>query len=119
MDDHGPAMLTIGQLARRTGLPARTIRFWSEIGALPVARRSASGYRLYDAQALARLELIATLRELGVGLADIRRVLDHTTTLAEIADTHVKALEAQIHTLRLRRGVLASVAPRADRAPRR
>jgi DNA-binding transcriptional MerR regulator len=110
MDDD--ALLTVGELARRTGLPARTIRFWSETGALPPAARSAAGYRLYDAEALARLELIATLRELGVGLADVRRVLDRQTSLAEVAAAHVKALDAQLHALRLRRGVLAAVARR-------
>jgi hypothetical protein len=60
MDDR--VVFTVGELARRTGLPARTIRFWAETGALPPAGRSASGYRLYDAEGLARLELIATLR---------------------------------------------------------
>jgi DNA-binding transcriptional MerR regulator len=108
MDDR--VVFTVGELARRTGLPARTIRFWAEIGALPPAGRSASGYRLYDAAGLARLELIATLRQLGVGLADIRRVLDRRATLAEVAAAHVRALDAQIDGLRLRRGVLAEVA---------
>jgi len=112
MDDR--VVFTVGELARRTGLPARTIRFWAETGALPPAGRSASGYRLYDAEGLARLELIATLRELGVGLADVRRVLDQRTTLAEVAAAHVRALDAQIHSLRLRRGVLAEVARRGS-----
>ena len=53
---------TIGQLATRTGVPARTIRFWSDAGLVPPAGRSASGYRLYDADAAARLELVAALR---------------------------------------------------------
>jgi DNA-binding transcriptional MerR regulator len=114
MDDR--VVFTVGELARRTGLPARTIRFWAETGALPPAGRSASGYRLYDAEGLARLELIATLRELGVGLADVRRVLDQRATLAEVAAAHVRALDAQIHSLRLRRGVLAEVARRGSAA---
>ncbi len=114
MDDR--VVFTVGELARRTGLPARTIRFWTEIGALPPAGRSASGYRLYDAEGLARLELIATLRQLGVGLADIRRVLDRRATLAEVAAAHVRALDAQIDGLRLRRGVLAEVARRGSAA---
>src|SRR6202044_218371 len=70
MDD--AAMLTIGQLADRTGLPVRTIRYWSDIGAVPPAARVGRDHRRYDAAGVARLELVATLRELGLGLAEIR-----------------------------------------------
>ena len=62
-------VFTIGQLARRTGVPARTIRFWSDAGLVPPAARSGSGYRLYHADAVARLDLVRTLRELGLGQA--------------------------------------------------
>lgn len=105
-------MLTIGQLAERTGLPVRTIRYWSDIGAVPPAARTGRDHRRYDATGLARLELVATLRELGLGLAEVRRVLDRQATVAEVAATHVEALDAQIRTLRLRRAVLATVARR-------
>ncbi|MFJ1456741.1 MerR family transcriptional regulator [Nocardia sp. N2S4-5] len=37
---------TIGQLARRTGLSARTIRFWSDAGIIPPTARSPGGYRV-------------------------------------------------------------------------
>ncbi|WP_169982159.1 MerR family transcriptional regulator [Microbispora sp. H10836] len=110
MDDEG--LFTIGRLSRRTGLPVRTIRYWSDVGALPPAGRSEGGYRLYDAGAVARLELVKTLRELGLGLDDVRRVLERRVTLAEVAAVHVSALDAQIRTLRLRRAVLSAVARR-------
>jgi DNA-binding transcriptional MerR regulator len=112
MDDDGRALLTIGRLSRRTGLPVRTIRYLSDIGAVPPATRTASGYRLYDATSVARLELVRTLRELGLGLEEVRRVLAKETTVAQVAATHVAALDAQIRTLRLRRAVLATVAKR-------
>jgi DNA-binding transcriptional MerR regulator len=111
MDD-AAAMLTIGQLAQRTGLPVRTIRYWSDIGAVPPAGRTGRDHRRYDAAAVARLELVATLRELGLGLAEVHRVLDRHATVAEVAATHVEALDTQIRTLRLRRAVLATVARR-------
>ncbi len=111
MDDDG-ALFTIGRLSRRTGLAVRTIRYWSDIGAVPPAGRSGSGHRLYDTACVARLELVATLRELGVGLADVRRVLEHKTTVAEVAAVHVEALDAQLAALRLRRAVLATMAKR-------
>ena len=111
MDD-AATMLTIGQLAERTGLPVRTIRYWSDIGAVPPAGRTSRDHRRYDAAAVARLELVATLRELGLGLAEVQQVLDRQATVAEVAATHVEALDAQIRTLRLRRAVLATVARR-------
>lgn len=65
-----------------TGLPVRTIRFWSDEVALPPVARSESGYRLYDAESLARLELIRTLRKLGLSLDDVRKVLGGETDIA-------------------------------------
>jgi DNA-binding transcriptional MerR regulator len=112
MEDDGP-LLSIGELARRAGLPVRTIRFWSDAGVLPPAGRSESGRRLYDAAGVARLELVATLRELGLGLADVRRVLDGQVSVAEVAAVHLDALDAQIRALRLHRSVLAVVVKRA------
>jgi DNA-binding transcriptional MerR regulator len=112
MEDDGP-LLSIGELARRTGLSVRTIRFWSDIGVLPPAARTGSGRRLYDAACVARLELVATLRELGLGLSDVRRVLENRVSIAEVAAVHLEALDAQIRALRLHRAVLAVVVKRA------
>ena len=112
MEDDGP-LLSIGELARRAGLPVRTIRFWSDTGVLPPAARTGGGRRLYDAACVARLELVATLRELGVGLRDVRRVLDEQASIAEVAAVHLEALDAQIRVLRLHRAVLAVAVKRA------
>ncbi|MEU6283621.1 MerR family transcriptional regulator [Streptomyces sp. NPDC047028] len=116
MNDDGTALLTIGALARATGLTVRTIRYWSDEGALPVVARSAGGYRLYDAGSVARLELIRTLRELGLGLDDVRRVLAGERTVAEVAAAHVAALDTQIQSLRVTRAVLSTVARRGSTA---
>jgi DNA-binding transcriptional MerR regulator len=112
MDENDRVLLTIGQLARRSGQSARTIRFWSDAGVLVPVGRSGGGYRLYDAEGVARLELVATLRDLGLGLEDVRRVLDKQASVAEVAAAHVQALEVQIRILRLRRAVLSTVAKR-------
>ncbi|MEV8046892.1 MerR family transcriptional regulator [Streptomyces griseoluteus] len=114
MDDERPDVLTIGRLAHRTGLPVRTLRFWSDEGAVPPAGRSAGGYRLYDAESVARVELVRTLRELGLGLDDVCRVLSGRTTVAEVADAHVTALDAQIRSLKMSRAVLSTVAKRGS-----
>jgi DNA-binding transcriptional MerR regulator len=107
-------LFTIGQLAARTGLSARTIRFWSDAGLVPPAGRSVGGYRVYDAEAVARLELVRTLRELGLGLEVVRAVLSRATTLAQVAAAHVAVLDEQISILRLRRAVLSTVAIRGN-----
>jgi DNA-binding transcriptional MerR regulator len=107
-------LFTIGQLSRRTGVPARTIRFWSDQGLLPPTARSAAGYRLYDAEAVARLDLIQTLRELGLGLDLVQAVLSRTRTIGDVASAHVAVLDSQIRSLRLRRAVLATVAKRGN-----
>lgn len=103
---------TIGQLARRTALPVKTIRCYSDLGLVPPAGRSAAGYRLFDTEAVARLETVRTLRELGFDLATVGRLLERQVGLAQIAAVHAKALDAQIRTLTLRRSVLRAVARR-------
>ncbi|MGC7099245.1 MerR family transcriptional regulator [Amycolatopsis lurida] len=105
---------TIGELARRTGLPVKTIRFYSDEGLLPPTGRTHAGYRLYDAHAMARLELVKTLRELGLGLPEVERALAGQTSVAELAAVHVDALDEQIRRLRLRRSVLRAVAKRGS-----
>ncbi|MER6090350.1 MerR family transcriptional regulator [Streptomyces bluensis] len=116
MIDDRTGLFTIGRLARATGLSVRTIRYWSDEGVLHPVTRSEGGYRLYDADAVARLELIRTLRELGLGLDDVRRVVAGETTVAEVAVTHVAALDAQIRALKLTRAVLSTVARRGSTA---
>nr|WP_084477659.1 MerR family DNA-binding transcriptional regulator [Nocardia jejuensis] len=51
-------LFTVGQLAKRTGLSARTTRFRADIGAVPPIARSAGGYRLFDVTAIERLESV-------------------------------------------------------------
>lgn len=103
-------MFSIGDLARRTGLPVRTIRFYSEIGVVPESARSPAGYRRYDHEAVTRLDLVRTLRELGLPLETIRALLAAQTSMSQVAAAHVDKLDLQIRTLRLRRAVLRAVA---------
>ncbi|GAB3458822.1 MerR family transcriptional regulator [Streptomonospora sediminis] len=105
---------TIGELAARTGLSVKTIRHYADEGIVPPTARSAAGYRLYDAAAAARLDLVRALRELGIGLGTIRAVLCREADIGEVASTHVRVLDDQIRMLRLRRAVLSTV---ADRIP--
>ncbi|MCX4671510.1 MerR family transcriptional regulator [Streptomyces sp. NBC_01381] len=110
----GDTLYSIGDLARRTGLTVKTVRFYSDEGIVPPAGRSPSGYRLYGTDAVARLGLVRTLRELGVDLASIRKVVDREVSLPEVAAAHADALDVQIRVLRLRRAVLTAVAKRGS-----
>lgn len=102
----------IGELARRTGVTVKTIRFYSDSGLMPPADRSPAGYRLYDDSAVARLDLVRTLRDLGLDLAAIRKVMDREVEISDVAAAHAEALGVQIRILRLRRAVLTAVAKR-------
>ncbi|MCR8576231.1 MerR family transcriptional regulator [Streptomyces sp. Isolate_219] len=116
MNEDGTGLLTIGELARLTGVPVKTIRSWSDQDLLPPAARTPAGYRLYGPDAPARLEIVRSLRELGIGLTAIRSVLHRELTVAETAAQWADALDAQIRTLRLQSAVLRSVAARGSAA---
>ncbi|MGY6019896.1 MerR family transcriptional regulator [Streptomyces spinosirectus] len=112
----GDTLYPIGELARRTGLTVKAIRFYSDRGIVTPADRTPAGYRRYGADAIARLALVRTLRQLGLGLDTIRRVTDREVTLGEVAAEHAAALDAQISILRLRRAVLMTAAAREPTA---
>ncbi|MGW1296865.1 MerR family transcriptional regulator [Streptomyces sp. NPDC002533] len=110
----GDMLYPIGELARRTGLTVKTIRFYSDRGIVTPADRSPAGYRMYSADAVARLGLVRTLRELGLDLPTIRRVVDRELSLPGVAAAHAEALAVQIRVLCLRRAVLTAVAARGS-----
>ncbi|MFE5796250.1 MerR family transcriptional regulator [Streptomyces sp. NPDC056503] len=111
---NGDTLYSIGELARRTGLTVKTIRFYSDRGIVAPTDRSPAGYRLYSIDAVARLGLVRTLRDLGLDLPTIRKVVDRELSLPEVAAAHAKALTVQIRVLRLRRAVLTAVAERGS-----
>lgn len=108
----GDRLYSIGELARRSGLTVKTVRFYSDRGIVPPTDRSAAGYRRYDDGAVARLDLVRTLRELGLDLPTIHEVVDRKLSLAEVAAAHAEALAVQVRMLRLRQAVLSAVAER-------
>ncbi|MER7682849.1 MerR family transcriptional regulator [Streptomyces sp. NPDC096934] len=109
----GDILYSIGELARRTGLAVKTIRFYSDRGIVAPVVRTHAGYRRYAPEAVTRLALVRTLRELGLGLDVVRQVVDRERTLGEVAAEHAAALDVQISILRMRRAVLTAAAERA------
>ncbi|GAA0230572.1 MerR family transcriptional regulator [Saccharothrix mutabilis subsp. mutabilis] len=106
----GDTSLTIGDLARRSGLSVKAVRFYADRGMVPPTHRGPTGHRRFDHAAAARLDLVRTLRDLGVDLATIQRVLDRETTVAEVAAAHADALDAHLRVLVGRRAVLRRLA---------
>ncbi|WP_406415672.1 MerR family transcriptional regulator [Streptomyces sp. NBC_00873] len=65
----------IAEVARMSGVTARTLRHYDQIGLLPPARIGTNGHRYYEAHQLLRLQQILVLRALGLGLSEIGRIL--------------------------------------------
>ncbi len=114
----GETLYPIGEVARRTGVTVKTIRFYSDCGIVEPAGRSTAGYRLYGLDAVARLDFVRTLRDLGLDLPTIRKVVDRKVSLPEVAAAHAESLDVQIRILRLRRAVLSAAATRGCTAGR-
>lgn len=67
--------MRIGELASRSGLTPSRIRFYERVGLLKTVHRRSNGYRVYPADALTMLEVIATAQAAGFSLEEIRTLL--------------------------------------------
>ncbi|MFJ2194744.1 MerR family transcriptional regulator [Streptomyces violaceusniger] len=99
----------IGELAARTGLPVKTIRYYSDIGLLPESRRTPGGHRRYAADALPRLRLIQRLRALGTPIAAIAAVMAGERSLGELVSRELDAVQEQLREATWRREVLRAL----------
>jgi DNA-binding transcriptional MerR regulator len=68
------SVMTIGTLARRTGVPVKTLREYEELGFIYTVGRSAGNYRLFGEEALWCVGVVGTLRGLGLTLAEIQEL---------------------------------------------
>lgn len=68
--------LTIRQLATRTGVSSKTLRYWEEVGLLPKASRNYHGYRLFHHDVMQRISFIQKAKSLDFTLAEIRALFD-------------------------------------------
>jgi MerR family copper efflux transcriptional regulator len=68
--------LKIGEVARRSGLTVKTIRFYCEEGVIHPIGRSEGGYRLFGEEVLAELVLIRTLKAMDIPLQDVTQILE-------------------------------------------
>ena len=83
---------SIQQVARMSGVTARTLRYCDEINLLPPAEVGANGYRYYGHAELLRLQDILLMRELGIDLASIGAVVDERSDPVETLYAHHRRL---------------------------
>src|SRR5690554_3150631 len=86
---------SIQDIARLSGATSRTLRHYDDIGLLPPTRTGSNGYRYYDEDALARLQRILLLRELGLGLPAIAHVLESQSGNTDALITHLQWLQKE------------------------
>lgn len=103
--------MKIGELCERSGRTARTLHFYEELGLLAPASRTKGGFRIYDENALVRIQWIGRLQELGFSLPEIKQFLEnlhgHLNAPAMMTDLHrfyaAKLLETRSQVVRLQK----------------
>ncbi len=129
---HAPGragLLQIGQVADRTGLSLRTIRFYEENGLVRPTSRTGGGFRLYSEDDVARLEVIKRMKPLGFSIEEMHELLtlisdltrtpgdpalvDRLRMFHEAATARVRALREQ---LTVAEGFAGTLADRLDSA---
>lgn len=108
--------LTIGQVAKRTGIGVETVRFYERKGLLEEPARRPSGYRQFDEGIVARLRFVRRAKELGFTLKEIKELLslklDPSTTCADVksrAEVKIEDIEQRIRTLQRMKRALAKL----------
>ena len=111
--------MNIGTIAKRSGLPAKTIRYYESIGLIPPALRSEGNYRTYSEQDLQTLKFVQRARGLGFSVKDVSRLLtlwqDRRRASAEVrrlAQDHVAEIDRKIEELRGMRRTLTHLIER-------
>jgi MerR family mercuric resistance operon transcriptional regulator len=100
-------MLTRGRLATRTGCNIETIRYYEVTGLLPAPARNASGYRIYGADHLRRLNFIQRAKALGFSSEQVRGLLNlhapgknHTrAAVKSLTESHIDTIADKIRDL--------------------
>jgi Cu(I)-responsive transcriptional regulator len=109
------AHTSIAEVAARTGLPPKTIRYYEDIG-LVVPARAANGYRAFSDTHTHKLTFLARARALGFSIDDCRTLLalweDEARTSSDVlavAKDHLADIDAKIKDLRAMRRTLAEL----------
>lgn len=116
--------MLIGELARRIGIPTKTIRYYEAIGILLKPARTPVGYRVYGEDAVARLDFVKKAKELGLTLVDIREILDVRDRgdspcpyVLHLVDLKINELDRRVSGMQALRDELLGVRLRASALP--
>lgn len=104
------ALLTTGEMARRSNNTLRTVRFYEEEGILRPVRRTDGGHRLFDRSELERLMLVTDMRAAGLSLDEIKNILEvkqRSACGSDAARQATSILARRIEELRDKLAVLA------------
>lgn len=98
--------MNIGQAAKHTGISAKMIRYYEDIGLIEPAKRSDAGYRIYAAQDLKTLGFIKHARELGFSSEQMKELISlwrntgrSSAEVKQLASQHIAALNEKIQTM--------------------
>ncbi len=112
--------MRIGELATLTGVSAKTIRYYEGLGLVPPPRRSANGYRDYDADAAELLRFVRDAQATGLTLSEIGWILESRREgrstcahVVELLDAHLQDVDRQLRDLRRTQRELAALAKQA------
>jgi DNA-binding transcriptional MerR regulator len=114
--------MRIGELAQRSGIPAKTIRYYEDIAVLAPPPRSPAGYRIYDDGVLDRLAFVRAAQAVGLTLGEIREIValrDRGEVpcghVLELIRSRAHELDQRIAELQRLRSDLGRLAHRAQR----
>ncbi len=109
----------IGAIARKSGIPAKTIRYYESIGLIDSAARTESGYRVYGPEDVHTLRFVQRARGLGFSVGDVGKLLtlwrDRRRSSAQVkalAESHVAQIDHKIAELQAMRDTLVHLVER-------
>lgn len=114
-------LVTIGKASSLTGVSAKMIRYYEEIGVLKKASRTDAGYRLYNQAHIQQLGFIRRARNLGFSMTEIQSLLKfwldtdrESRNVKQLALSHLQEINAKILELEQMREVLQELADKCD-----